>query len=89
LAVPDETAEATMETTKLTVRLPRDELEFAKRYARDHGVTVTALIDRYFSRLRQTPEGAIHPEVEQITGLVPETIDARDLYRQHLETKHR
>jgi hypothetical protein len=33
-----------METAKLTVRLPKDDIEFAKRYARSHRITVTELI---------------------------------------------
>jgi len=78
-----------METTKLTVRLPRAEVEFAKQYAREHGITVTALIDRYFSRLRAAVPGPIHPEVERFAGLVPEHIDARQVHREHLESKHR
>ncbi|GAB4256148.1 MAG: hypothetical protein Kow0092_01970 [Deferrisomatales bacterium] len=78
-----------METTKLTVRLPRAEVEFAKRYAREHGITVTALIDRYFSRLRAGAPGPVHPEVELFSGLVPEHVDARRLYREHLLDKHR
>jgi hypothetical protein len=78
-----------METTKLTVRLPRAEVEFVKEYARKHGVTVTALIDRYFSRLQMTAPNSIHPEVARLAGLVPERIDARKIYQEHLEGKHR
>ena len=78
-----------METTKLTVRLPRAEVEFAKEYARKHGVTVTALIDRYFSRLQAAAPSSIHPEVARFAGLVPEHADARQLYQEHLEGKHR
>jgi len=77
-----------METTKLTVRLPRAEVEFAKRYAREHGVTVTALIDRYFSRLQAAVPQAIHPDVERFSGLVPADVDARQLRRDHLRGKH-
>lgn len=78
-----------METTKLTVRLPHAELEFIKNYAREHGVTVTALIDRYFSRLQRAPEASIHPQVERIAGLIPASAAVRDLYREHVEAKHR
>ena len=74
-----------METTKLTVRLPRAEVQFVKQYAREHGVTVTALIDRYFSRLQAASPNAIHPEVERFAGLVPEDIDARQLHRDHIQ----
>ena len=78
-----------MDTTKLTVRLPREELEFVKRYARDHRTTVTALIDRYFTRLRVAASGPLHPDVKRFTGLVPNDADARTLQREHLESKHR
>ena len=78
-----------METTKLTVRLPKSEIEFVKRYARDHGVTVTALIDRYFSRLQSIDPTTLHPDVERFAGLVPEDVDARKLHREHVRSKHR
>lgn len=78
-----------METTKLTVRLPRAEVEFAKQYAREHGVTVTHLIDRYFARLQAAAPTAIHPDVDRFSGLVPTDIDARQLHREYLQGKHR
>ena len=78
-----------METTKLTVRLPKEELEFAKQYARDHGITVTALIDRYFARLQAQQSGPIHPDVQRFSGLVPSDADVCELHLQHLESKHR
>lgn len=78
-----------METAKLTIRLPKEDLEFAKQYAQEHQVTVTELIDRYLRRLRNTPGASIHPEVEKISGLVPSDIDARAQYREHLASKHR
>jgi Family of unknown function (DUF6364) len=59
-----------METAKLTVRLPKGDLEFAKRYAEAHRITVTELIDRYLRSL-QTGKRAIHQEVERIAGLIP------------------
>lgn len=78
-----------METAKLTVRLPKDDLEFAKRYAREHGMTVTELIDRYLRALQVEPRSKIHPEVERISGLVPVDVDAREIYAEHLLEKHR
>ena len=32
---------------------------------------------------------AITPEVEKISGLIPEEVDARDEYREHVLRKHR
>ena len=77
-----------METAKLTVRLPKSDLDFAKEYAQAHRITVTELIDRYLRSLRGGTGGAIHPEVEKIAGLVPPEVDARAEYREHALRKH-
>jgi len=77
-----------MDTAKLTVRLPKNDLEFAKQYAQAHRITVTELIDRYLRSL-QAGVGAIHPEVERISGLIPMDVDARAEYREHLLEKYR
>ncbi len=78
-----------METTKLTVRLPTRDIEFAKRYAQEHQITVTELIDRYLRRLRKGPDSGIHPEVEKISGLVPADVDATAEFHEHMARKHR
>lgn len=77
-----------METIKLTIRLPKDDLDFAKQYAQAHRITMTELIDRFLKSLRGGA-GAVHPEVEKISGLIPGTVDARAEYRQHVLEKHK
>lgn len=77
-----------METAKLTVRLPKRDLEFAKRYAQEHRITVTELIDRYLRRLQDQLDVPIHTEVERISGLVSAEIDAEASHRDHLLQKH-
>ncbi len=77
-----------METVKLTVRLPKNDLDFAKQYAQAHRITVTELIDRYLRSLRGGT-GTIHPEVEKISGLIPATVDAKADFREHALEKHR
>lgn len=77
-----------METLKLTVRLPKRDIEFAKRYAQAHRITVTELIDRYLRSL-QAGSDPIHQEVEKISGLIPSDVDARAEYRAHVLRKHR
>jgi hypothetical protein len=62
-----------VETVKLTVRLPKKDLDLAKEYAQAHRITVTALIGRYLKSLGGG-KGTIHPEVEKISGLVPATV---------------
>ncbi len=77
-----------METAKVTVRLPIEDIEFAKRYAQTHRITLTELIDRHFRQLRSQAESEIHPEVEKISGLVPQSVDAKAEYHEHLMKRH-
>ena len=76
-----------MERQKLTVRLPKEDLEFVKRYAAAHQLTVTEVISRYLKCLQQQHD-KIHPEVKRISGLVPAHIDAKAAYHEHLLYKH-
>lgn len=76
------------ETTKLTIRLPRRNVEFAKSYAKAHGMTVTEVIDRYLRRMRALEEQSPSPELDFITGLVPPEVDAEKEHRRHLRNKH-
>ena len=75
------------ETTKLTIRVPRDHLQAAKAYARRHGVTLTEVIDRYLRAL-QGSTAQPSQEVAEITGLVPANIDGTKEYRDHLVARH-
>jgi hypothetical protein len=77
------------ETAKLTVRLPKQDVEFAKAYARAHGLTVTEVIDRYLRRMRSREPWVLSAEVEFMTALVPADVDTKAEYQRHLETKHR
>jgi hypothetical protein len=76
------------QTTKLTIRLPRQDVEFAKAYAKAHGLTVTEVIDRYLRRMRTLDALSPAPALEAITGLVPSDVDALGEYRRHLREKH-
>lgn len=75
-------------TTKLTIRLPTQDVEFAKSYAKAHGLTVTEVIDRYLRRMRALERQTPSPEVDAITGLLPSDVDAEEEYRRHLSSKH-
>lgn len=76
--------------TKLTVRLPEENLDFLKRYAQENGTTVTEVLDRFLARMREVEtERAHHPKVERLSGLAPADADARHLYHERLLDKHR
>lgn len=77
-----------VETTKLTIRLPREDVAFAKAYAKAHGLSVTEVIDRYLRRMRALDEQAPIPELDAITGLVPSNVDAQAEFRRHRRDKH-
>ena len=79
---------STSDTTKLTIRLPREHVDFAKSYARAHGVTVTELIDRYLRRMQAIAQRVPGAELAAISGLIPREVDVRAAWRQHLVDKH-
>jgi len=76
------------DTTKLTIRLLRREVAFAKAYARAHGLKVTQVIDGYLRRMRALPDAELSAELDAITGLVPADADVEREYRDHLVHKH-
>ncbi len=78
-----------MPTRKLTVRLPEEEIEFAKSYASDHGITLTELIDRYFKQLRLPSTDDLHPDILHFSGIIPSAIESRKDYLDSIEEKHR
>jgi len=78
-----------MNTARLTVRLPPAELDFAKSYAKKNGLSLTALILRYFERLKQTETHDIPKEVESIAGIIPQNISVKSEYSAYIENKHK
>lgn len=75
-------------TTKLTIRLPKTDVDFVKAYAKAHGTTVTEVIDRYIRRIRTLEKRTSAPELEAITGLVPSEVNAEEEYLRHLREKN-
>ena len=78
-----------MSTRKLTIRLPEEEIDFAKQYASNHGLTMTQLIDRYLKELRRRSEGDLNPDIVRFSGIIPENNGARDDYFAAMEEKHK
>lgn len=76
------------DTTKLTIRLPSEDVAFVKAYARANGLSVTQVIDRHLRRMRALDAKAPAPELDAITGLVPDDIDAKTELHQRRLRKH-
>lgn len=71
----------------MTIRLPAEDLEFAKSYAKEHGVSLTGLIQHYINRLEHNEGGEVPPEVSKIAGSVPADVDAREEYHTDMLRK--
>ena len=77
-----------MESTKLTVRVPQDVLEGAKRYAREHQTNLTRLISEYLRHLSVEDDPLTRaPIVQRLSGTLSPDVSVED-YRQHLESKY-
>ena len=73
---------------KLTVRVLRDLLDNAKRYASTHNTTVTELIAQYFRRFPAEVEALDDaPVTRGLTGLLSPDVSVVD-FRKHLEEKY-
>jgi hypothetical protein len=74
--------------TKLTVRVPKNLLENAKRYARDHNTTLTDLISAYLRHIPSEQESLDNaPIVRQLTGFLSDGVSMDD-YKKHMEEKY-
>jgi hypothetical protein len=77
-----------VEKTKLTVRVPRDFLEGARRYASEHDTTLTRLVSEFLRRLNiQDDPLADAPVVRRLLGILFPDASIED-YGNYLEEKH-
>lgn len=76
-----------MQETKLTVRLPRDLLENAKRYAKENNTTLTALLEAYLRRVPSWAPLENAPIVRRLSGILSRNVTIDD-YKKHLEEKY-
>ncbi|MGB7755249.1 MAG: DUF6364 family protein [Salinisphaera sp.] len=77
-----------IETSQLTIRLPVEDVDFVKRYAKANGLSVTEVIDRYLRRMRLLSSEAPQAALDEITGLLPADMDADAEMRERLSIKH-
>lgn len=77
-----------METKKMTVRVPKDLLERAKQYAKEHDTTLTRLITAYLGQIAPESDPLTDaPTVRRLVGSLSQDVSIED-YRQALEEKY-
>ena len=77
-----------MDRTRMTVRVPRDLLEGAKRYAHEHNTTLTRLVSEYLRQLSAQDDPLPDaPVVQRLSGTLPLTASVED-YHRYLEEKY-
>jgi hypothetical protein len=77
-----------MQDTKLTIRVPRDVLEDAKRYAQRNQTTLTRLVSEYLRRLADERSLlAEAPTVRRLAGVLSPDVGVAD-YQANLEEKY-
>jgi hypothetical protein len=77
-----------MEKTKLTVRVPRDLLDGAKRYANEHDTTLTRLVSEFLRQLSIQDDPLVDaPVVRRLSGTLPPDASIGD-YHKYLEEKY-
>ena len=77
-----------MTAATLTIQLPLHEIEFAKEYALQHGITLDELLARYLQRLHSPTTDALPPSLVRFTGIIPENVDVKKEYHEYQEQKH-
>jgi len=77
-----------MQETKLTVRVSREVLDGAKRYARENDTTLTRLVEEYLRRLTVQTDPLVNaPIVQRLSGSLSASASPED-YRHHLDEKY-
>jgi hypothetical protein len=74
--------------SKLTVRVPHNLVEGAKRYARQNHTTVTRLVSEYLRRLtNQSDPLDDAPIVKRLSGILTENVSVED-YKKYIDEKY-
>lgn len=79
-----------MNDARMTIRLPSDMLLFAQGYAKKRQISLSELVVRYFSRLKESfsEKDEIPASVRDVVGIIPSDIDVEQMYHEHLVEKY-
>ncbi len=79
-----------MNDARMTIRLPSDMLLFAQGYAKKRQISLSELVVRYFTRLKESfsEKDEIPASVRDVVGIIPSDIDVEQVYHEHLVEKY-
>lgn len=79
-----------MNDARMTIRLPSDMLLFAQGYAKKRQISLSELVVRYFTRLKESfsEKDEIPASVRDVVGIIPSDIDVEQMYHEHLVEKY-
>lgn len=78
-----------MSTQSTTLRIQKSKISFLEEYAKRHNVTVAKLIDEYILLLRISDKYSYHPDIDKFIGIIPDAINLKDIYFNHVMEKHK
>lgn len=79
--------------TKLTLKLDKEAIEKAKRFAKGKRTSLSGLVENYFKSLTteiETAEAELSPIVQELSGIIelPEDFDLKKEYADYLIEKY-
>jgi hypothetical protein len=78
--------------TKLTLRLKKKVIDQAKKYANDHEISLSKLIENYLSAITIEIKSVenISPLVKSLSGVIhlPSNEDLKEKYHKHINEKY-
>ena len=71
-------------------QIAEDMLLFAQGYARKRQISLSELVVRYFTRLKESfsDKDEIPASVRDVVGIIPSDIDVEQMYHEHLVEKY-
>lgn len=78
--------------TKLTLKLKKNVIEQAKKYASEHEISLSKLVENYLAAIAISEKGGeyISPLVKSISGVIeiPKDFDSKENYLSHISEKY-
>jgi len=78
--------------TRLTLKLKKNVIDRAKKYAREHETSLSKIVENYLDTITSadTEHSQISPLVKSLSGVVTlrDNFNHKEVYQQHLNEKY-